>query len=314
MGPGRARPAPPLRVVVVGAGRDPSFGTNAHTSSAPTTGRRARPRTPPPGRCERAKEHCGRGAFLREEAGVRASRASHSRTVVGPKMPSRALTPSSPRPFRSSPRSSPIVTGTSVLAVKYKDGVMVAADTLGASPFWSARATRPHPPSLTLSHFSPSPPAGSYGSLARYTELRRIRRIGDYTLLGAGGEYSDFQHILDVLGELVVGDHVRDDGAKLGAPEIHSYLTRVMYQRRNKGDPLYNTLVVAGFKDGKACVLDSTPQPSAISLPTSPHSSPIPPPPRRTLGYIDPIGTAFSDDYIATGYGAHLGLPLIRER
>lgn len=28
--------------------------------------------------------------------------------------------------------SDPIVTGTSVLGVKYKDGVMLAADTLGA--------------------------------------------------------------------------------------------------------------------------------------------------------------------------------------
>ncbi len=86
-----------------------------------------------------------------------------------------------------------------------------------------------------------------------------------------------------MLGELVVGDHVRDDGAKLGAPEIHSYLTRVMYQRRNKGDPLYNTLVVAGFKDGKACVLDSAPQPSAIlsshltTLVSHPPSSPSSP-------------------------------------
>ena len=32
----------------------------------------------------------------------------------------------------------PIVTGTSVIAIKYKDGVMMAADTLGkgASPVW----------------------------------------------------------------------------------------------------------------------------------------------------------------------------------
>jgi 20S proteasome alpha/beta subunit len=31
-----------------------------------------------------------------------------------------------------SPRRSPIVTGSSVIAIKYADGVMVAADTLGA--------------------------------------------------------------------------------------------------------------------------------------------------------------------------------------
>ncbi len=98
----------------------------------------------------------------------------------------------------------------------------------------------------------PPPFAGSYGSLARYTDLRRIRRVGDYTILGAGGEYSDFQYVMDLLGELTLDEHVRDDNAKLGATEIHSYLSRVMYQRRNKFDPIYNSLVVGGFKDGKA--------------------------------------------------------------
>lgn len=42
---------------------------------------------------------------------------------------------------------------------------------------------------------------------------------------------------------------MQDDNAKLSAPEIHSYLTRVMYQRRNKMNPLWNTLLVAGYKD-----------------------------------------------------------------
>lgn len=168
------------------------------------------------------------------------------------------------------------MTGTSVLAIKYADGVMMSADTLGEFQkkrvpiFFFARASSrkgsyersqkdkspyfaylhiqfPPPPFLLLSLF----PSGSYGSLARYTELRRIRRVGDYTLIAAGGEYSDFQSIMDMLNELVLDEHVRDDNAKLSASEIHSYLTRVMYQRRNKFDPFYNSLVVAGFKDGK---------------------------------------------------------------
>ena len=142
--------------------------------------------------------------------------------------------------------------------------------------------------------------AGSYGSLARFTELRRIRRVGETTLVGASGEYSDFQYIMDLLQELVcvcthaaarvdtilcrplwlpttalrtlypphsttapirstrssLEEHCIDDGAKMGAREIHSYLTRVMYQRRNKMDPLWNTLLVAGVsKDGQRWVL-----------------------------------------------------------
>jgi 20S proteasome subunit beta 7 len=35
---------------------------------------------------------------------------------------------------------------------------------------------------------------------------------------------------------------------------------------------------------------------------------------RSTLGTVDMIGTAFSDNFITTGYGTHLALPLIRER
>jgi hypothetical protein len=70
--------------------------------------------------------------------------------------------------------TSPIVTGSSVLAIKYRDGVMMCADTLG-----------------------------SYGSMAKFTDLCRLRAVGQFTLLGASGEYSDFQYIMDLLDELV---------------------------------------------------------------------------------------------------------------
>jgi 20S proteasome subunit beta 7 len=148
------------------------------------------------------------------------------------------------------------VTGTSVLALKFAGGVMLAADTLG-----------------------------SYGSLARYTELRRLRAVGPHCVVGAGGEYSDFQKIVDMLDELTTHEAELDDGQRMGAPELHAYLTRVMYARRNKGNPLWNALLVAGFRDGVA-----------------------------TLGYLDHLGTAFSDDFSATGFGSDLALPIIRDR
>ena len=65
-------------------------------------------------------------------------------------------------------------------------------------------------------------------------------------MLAGSGEYSDFQYILDTLNELMIEEHVADDGSKLSASEIHSYLSRVMYKRRNKMNPLWNTLLVAG--------------------------------------------------------------------
>lgn len=61
----------------------------------------------------------------------------------------------------------PIVTGTSILAIRFKDGVMMAADTLA-----------------------------SYGSLARFMDVRRIKHIdGANSLVGCSGDMSDFQHI-----------------------------------------------------------------------------------------------------------------------
>lgn len=41
--------------------------------------------------------------------------------------------------------------------------------------------------------------AGSYGNLARFKDLKRLRTVGDHTVIGAGGEYSDFQHIMELL-------------------------------------------------------------------------------------------------------------------
>lgn len=46
-------------------------------------------------------------------------------------------------------------------------------------------------------------------------------------------------------------DNMWDDGNALGPKEIHSYLTRVMYNRRNKFDPYWNALVLGGVKNGQ---------------------------------------------------------------
>jgi 20S proteasome subunit beta 7 len=60
-----------------------------------------------------------------------------------------------------------------VLAAKYGGGVMVLADTLG-----------------------------SYGSLARFADLRRIQSVNDKTIVAASGDFADFQHILKLLTQL----------------------------------------------------------------------------------------------------------------
>lgn len=153
--------------------------------------------------------------------------------------------------------TSPVVQGTSVLAVKYQDGVMMIADTLA-----------------------------SFGSLARYTDVKRIRKVNENTLLGGSGEYSDFQFICEkLLNDIVTDDFNEDDGAELNAPEIHSFLSRVLYNRRSKVNPLWNQLVVGGFKDDTIF-----------------------------LGQVDLYGSSFETDIAATGYGAYLALPLMRKK
>jgi 20S proteasome subunit beta 7 len=153
---------------------------------------------------------------------------------------------------------SPIVTGTTVIGIKYNEGVMLAADTLA-----------------------------SYGSLARYKDVRRIAKIGNNTLLGASGEISDYQSILESLETMHQSDVNQDDGYTRTPSEFFNYLRSLMYNRRNKGNPLWNQLLVAGFSKAEN---------------------------KPFLGYVDLIGTAYEENFIATGFGAYLAIPLIREK
>ena len=62
---------------------------------------------------------------------------------------------------------------------------------------------------------------------------------------------SDFQAIQTLLDEVVIDEFTHGDGHDLGPPEVHEYLSRVLYSRRSKIDPLWNSILVGGFRDGK---------------------------------------------------------------
>lgn len=115
---------------------------------------------------------------------------------------------------------SPMVTGTSVLGVKFNGGVMIAADTLG-----------------------------SYGSLARYRTVSRLLRVNDTTVLGSGGDYADFQFIKSIIEQRVIDEECLDDGFKYTPKALFSWLTRVYYNRRSRMNPLWNTTIVAGMQN-----------------------------------------------------------------
>ena len=67
-----------------------------------------------------------------------------------------------------------------------------------------------------------------------------MKVVNSTTIIGFTGELSDFDYIMTLLNELSTTDFCEDDGKELSPMEIHSYLTRVMYNRRNKFDPLWN--------------------------------------------------------------------------
>lgn len=149
----------------------------------------------------------------------------------------------------------PIVTGATCIAFKYKDGVLMVTDTLA-----------------------------SYGSQARYKDVRKIKKVGNHTLIGCSGEFSDFQYLGDMLDDLDMEDWLHEDGCDMGPKQYSSYIGRVMYNRRNKFNPLYLQLLVAGKKKDEPTV----------------------------LGYVDHQGTAFDEDFIATGFGSYLAMPILR--
>jgi len=150
---------------------------------------------------------------------------------------------------------SPVTTGTSVIGIAFEGGVMLAGDMLG-----------------------------SYGSLAKFRSIERIIKVNESTILGATGDIADFQHLKAIIEQKVIDEECADDGFILKPKALHTWLTRVLYNRRSKFDPLWNTFLVAGMEDGEPF-----------------------------LGCVDKIGTAFRDNKIATGYGAHIALPLMRE-
>ncbi|XP_071915332.1 proteasome subunit beta type-4 isoform X1 [Coffea arabica] len=149
----------------------------------------------------------------------------------------------------------PYVTGTSVVGIKYKDGILMAADM-----------------------------GGSYGSTLRYKGVERMKPVGKHSLIGASGELSDFQEILRYLDELMLYDNLWDNGNSLGPKEVHNYLTRVMYNRRNQFNPLWNSLVLGGVKNGQ-----------------------------KYLGTVNMIGVHYEDNHVATGFGNHLARPILRD-
>lgn len=120
--------------------------------------------------------------------------------------------------------------------------------------------------------------------ISKFSTLSLYQQVNKNIIVAAAGEYSDYQFIRDTIEEKVMTEKSLNDGISLKPKALHTWLSRVLYNRRTKMKPLWSTFLVAGIQNGKPF-----------------------------LGEIDKIGTAFADDQIASGYGAYLALPLLRK-
>lgn len=109
--------------------------------------------------------------------------------------------------------------------------------------------------------------------------------LGTHTLLGTSGDMSDYQHLTSMLHRYHVAERCHDDGHLMTPRQWYTALAAVLYKRRSESNPLWTANVVAGVEaDGNIF-----------------------------LGSCDLLGTQFQADSIATGYGAHLAQPLLRD-
>uniref|UniRef100_A0A7S1T8K4 Proteasome subunit beta n=1 Tax=Compsopogon caeruleus TaxID=31354 RepID=A0A7S1T8K4_9RHOD len=149
----------------------------------------------------------------------------------------------------------PMVTGSSVIGMRCVDGVVMAADTLL-----------------------------SYGSLARFKDVSRFCKLSKDTVIGVGGEYSDFQSLSQILAAQMTHEFCHDDGSTLGPRSIYHMTAKFMFRHRLEVDPYWNYIVLGGMDQGKPF-----------------------------LGMVDLYGTNFESEVIATGFGIYMGLPLLRK-
>jgi len=153
-----------------------------------------------------------------------------------------------------------VVNGTSVLGIAFDGGVIIAADTLV-----------------------------SYGSMARFSSCQRIKVVNKKTIVAATGDYADYQFLTKIIHQKHIDDKQWNDGLELYPAALHSWITRVSYNRRSKFQPLWNAWVIGGL------------QPNEETGNLEPF-----------LGFVDKLGTSFKSNVVVTGFAQHLALPLIR--
>eukprot|EP01059_Diplonema_ambulator_P025245 TRINITY_DN42266_c0_g1_i1.p1 TRINITY_DN42266_c0_g1~~TRINITY_DN42266_c0_g1_i1.p1 ORF type:complete len:236 (+),score=67.45 TRINITY_DN42266_c0_g1_i1:50-709(+) len=113
-------------------------------------------------------------------------------------------------------------TGAGVIALKYKDGVLMGSDTLI-----------------------------SYGKMKKFPNTQRAFQIGTNTCVLTSGLFADTKFLMEDLRGLELEDMQAMDGVHVTGPKsLHAYLKLVMYGKRNRFEPALCTLTVGGKEKG----------------------------------------------------------------
>ncbi|KAH8271419.1 hypothetical protein KR018_009562 [Drosophila ironensis] len=143
--------------------------------------------------------------------------------IVDPPRPKielpRELTPAGP--FGTQHSNAGIVTGASVLGIRYDEGVMVSADTLV-----------------------------SYGNMARFQTIDRVFKVNKNIVLGGSGDFADVQALKRNIEQKTIQDYCHNDNIMLKPRALARWMTRLLYNRRSRMRPLLVDLVVGGVGVG----------------------------------------------------------------
>ncbi|OUC46227.1 peptidase, T1 family [Trichinella nativa] len=147
-------------------------------------------------------------------------------------------------------KREPVCTGASVIALMFDQGVVIAADT-----------------------------KLSYGRFSRYKGVSRLMRVNDNTILGVSGDYADYQYLQSIINGRQMGMNSSQMRGEFTPASMHTFLTSVLYARRSKLNPLWNSYVVCG-------VTERTKTPY--------------------LGTVNLYGVSYTNNFVATGLGSYL--------
>lgn len=131
----------------------------------------------------------------------------------------------------------------------------------------------------------------SYGGLARFPNQARVHKINDKVIWGCSGDFADYQNIKCFIQQKIINETALDDNTTIEPRALYNYLSTYLYRKRSDMKPLFVDIVVGGLQK----VVNSNP---VEYIPF--------------LANVNVRGKAFEDNIIATGFGTHLALPLLR--